>query len=146
MGEYVYSIWIGATPARVWDVYADPRRIPEWQTGKPVIEDVHGGPGEPGATYVSRRGRLVARTSVVAAAAPTRLVTTTQAYLGMQLRVTSRLTDRAGGTDLELKAETRWPRRRRLLGRLVDRVVLSPREAEKELNSLRTIVERKAPG
>lgn len=145
MGEHVYSIWIGATPTQVWDVYADPRRIPDWQTGKPVIDEVHGDPGEPGATYTSRRGRLVARTSVVAATAPAHLETETDAYLGMQLRVTSRLTARAGGTDVQLTAATQWPRGRKLVGNLVDRVVLSPREAEKELNSLRTIVERCAP-
>jgi uncharacterized protein YndB with AHSA1/START domain len=146
MGDYVYSVWIDASPAQVWDVYVDPRRIPEWQTGKPVIEEVLGEPGEPGATYVSRRGPLVARTRVLTAAAPAHLESETDAYLGMRFRVTSRLTERNGGTQLELTAETQWPRGRRLLGKLVDRVVLSKREADKEFRNLRELVERDAAG
>lgn len=144
MGEYVYSVWIRATPAQVWRTYVDPHRIPEWQTGKPLIEDVRGVPGEDGSTYVSRRGPLAARTTVVTSAAPTRLVTRTHAYLGMQFELTSRLSDQAGGTHLELTAKTRWPPRRRMVGKVVDRVILSPREAEKELTNLKSIIEREA--
>lgn len=144
MGEFVYSVWIKATPAQVWRTYIDPNRIPEWQTGKPVIGDVRGAPGEPGSTYVSRRGPLTARTTVLTSAVPAQLVTRADAYLGMQLQVTSRLTDRAGGTDLELTAQTRWPPGRRLVGKLVERAVLSPREAAKELTNLKTIIEQEA--
>lgn len=144
MGEYVYSIWIRANPAEVWDMYVDPRRIPEWQTGRPVIEDVRGDPGDPGSTHVSRRGPLRARTTVLTSAAPALLVTRTDAYLGLQLTLTSRLTDRAGGTDLELTAEAEWPRKRRLVGRVVDRVILNPRQAHKELQNLKAIIERNA--
>jgi uncharacterized protein YndB with AHSA1/START domain len=144
MGEFVYSVWIKAAPARVWRTYVDPNRIPEWQTGKPVIGDVRGAPGEPGSSYVSRRGPLTARTTVLTSAVPAHLVTRTDAYLGLQLEITSRLTDRAGGTDLELTAEAHWPRGRRLVGRLVERAVLSPREADKELTNLKTMIEREA--
>ena len=144
MGEYVYSVWIRATPAQVWRTYVDPNRIPEWQTGKPLIEDAHGVPGEPGSSYVSRRGPLAARTTVVTSAVPARLVTRTDAYLGMQLELTSRLTDRAGGTHLELTAKTRWPPGRRMVGRVVDRIILNPREADKELTNLKSIIEREA--
>ena len=144
MGEYVYSVRITATPAQVWRTYVDPHRIPEWQTGRPVVEEVRGVAGEPGSTYLSRRGPLTARTTVLTSTAPTRLVTRTDAYLGLQLEVTSRLTDRAGGTDLELGARTYWPPGRRLVGRLVERVILSRREAEKELANLKAIIERSA--
>ncbi len=144
MGTHAFSVWIEADPARVWRTYVDPRRIPEWQTGGPVVEDVRGGPGEPGSAYVSRRGRLAARTTVVTADPPTRLVTRTAAYLGLQLELSSRLTERSGGTDLELTAETHWPPGRRLVGRLVDRAILGPREADKELTNLKTIIERDA--
>lgn len=142
MGDYEYTVWIEALPAKVWSTYVDPHRIPEWQTGRPVIDDVHGTPGEPGSTYTSKRGPLVARTTVVASTAPVRLVTRTEAYLGLEFDITSRLTDRAGGPDLRLTTETRWPPGRRLLGRLVDRVILNPREADKELRNLKTIIER----
>ena len=146
MGEHLFWVRIEAPPARVWHTYADPRRIPEWQTGRPVVEDVHGSPGEPGSTYVSRRGRFAARTTVLAATFPVFLATRTDAYLGLRLELTSRLVDRDGGTDLELTAVTHWPRGRRLVGRMVDRAILSPREAEKELANLRSVVERGAPG
>ncbi len=146
MGELAYAVWINAAPERVWRAYVDPNRIPEWQTGKPVIGDLHGGPGELGSTYVSRRGPLVARTTVTASDNPTRLVTRTDAYLGLELEVTSRLTERAGGTDLELTVETHWRSRRRLVEKVVERAILSPREARKELTNLKTIIEREAGG
>lgn len=145
MGEYVYTVWIKAAPAQVWSTYVDPSRIPEWQTGKPVIEDVHGGPGEPGSTYVSRRGPLAARTTILTSVVPVRLVTRTEAYLGLEFELISRLTRLAGGTELELTAQTRWPPGRRLIGRLADRIILSPREADKELTNLKRIIERNEP-
>ncbi len=40
---------------------------PEWQTGRPVIGDVQGEFGVPGSSYVSRRGWLAARTTVLTA-------------------------------------------------------------------------------
>ena len=146
MGELAYAVWINAAPERVWRAYVDPERIPEWQTGRPVIGDVHGGPGELGSTYVSRRGPLVAQTTVTASDDPTRLVTRTDAYFGLELVVTSRLTERAGGTDLELTVETHWRSRRRLVEKVVERAILSRREARKELMNLKTIIEREASG
>ena len=144
MGEHAYTVWIKAAPGLVWRVYVDASRIPHWQTGKPVIGDVHGGPGELGSTYVSRRGPLVARTTVLASDIPTRLVTRTDAYFGLELEITSRLTERAGGTDLALNVETHWRSRRRLLEKVVERAILSPREARKELTNLKMIIEREA--
>ena len=37
MGVLEYSIMINAAPELVWRAYADPSRMPDWQTGKPVI-------------------------------------------------------------------------------------------------------------
>lgn len=142
MGAFEYSVRIAATPAEVWRTYVDPDRIPKWQTGRPVIEQVQGEPGEPGSTYVSKRGPLRARTEVLTSSPPTRLLTRTHAYLGLQFEVTSQLTERSGGTDLQLTVGTVWPPGRRLLGRLIERAVLSSREAAKELQNLRTIIER----
>ena len=141
MGEVEYSVWIEAAPAQVWRTYVDPTRIPLWQTGKPVIRDVRGAPGEPGSTYVSQRGPLVARTRVLAADVPHSLVTTTDAYLGLSFEVSSRLSERSGGTDLALHVATHWRHRPRLVVALVERVVLSPREAHKELAALKALVE-----
>jgi uncharacterized protein YndB with AHSA1/START domain len=138
------SVWIGATPEQVWRTYVDPARIPEWQTGKPVVLDVEGAPGRPGSTYVSKRGPLSARTTVLAADGPRELVTMTEAYLGLEFEVTSRLTDRSGGTDLRLHVQTRWRRPLAPIAKLVELAVLSPREADRELALLKALVEREA--
>ena len=71
-------------------------------------------------------------------------MTTTDAYLGMQMRVTSRLVGSAGGTDLRFEVATSWPRGRRMLGRLVELAVLNGREQRKELGYLKDLVEREA--
>ena len=97
--------------AGCWRIWADPRRIPDWQTGKPVIEDVRGNPGEAGSSYVARRGKLAASTTVLSADPPRELVTTTDAYLGMQIARRPRRPGRsAGGTDLRFEVTTSWPR------------------------------------
>jgi uncharacterized protein YndB with AHSA1/START domain len=142
MGVLEYSVWIKATPEQVWQAYVDPTRIPGWQTGKPVIDDVPGGPGEPGSTNVSRRGPFSARTTVLGADHPRELVTRTDAYLGLQLDVTSRLSGRSGGTDLQLRVMTPWRRGLGPVGRIVELAILSPGEARKELANLKALVER----
>jgi uncharacterized protein YndB with AHSA1/START domain len=141
MGAVDYSVWIQASPAEVWRVYADPSRIPEWQTGSPVIEDVHGRGDQPGSTYVSRRRPGAALTTVMEVDKPLRLVTRTNAYFGLRFDVTSSLTPHAGGTLLELRAETYWPRGLGLLGKLVEAAILSPREGQKELARLKALIE-----
>jgi hypothetical protein len=42
MGSLEHSVWIRARPEDVWRTYVDPYRLPEWQTGSPVIADIHG--------------------------------------------------------------------------------------------------------
>jgi uncharacterized protein YndB with AHSA1/START domain len=143
MGVLEHSVWINARPEEVWRVYTDPLRIPEWQTGSPVILDVRGEGGTAGSTYVSRRRPGSARTVVVEAEQPRCLVTKTEAYLGLRFDVISRLDAEADGTRLSLRAETRWPRVLVLLGRLVELAILNPREAERELTNLKTLVESK---
>ena len=141
MGVLGYSVWIGARPEEVWPVYTDPLRIPEWQTGSPEILDVHGMGGSPGSTYVSRRRFGSACTTVVEAEQPRRLVTRTEAYLGLRFDVTSLLEAEADGTRLSLRAETRWPRGLGLLGNLVELAILNSREAERELKNFKALVE-----
>ena len=81
---------------------------------------------------------------MLSAVRPRELVTSTDAYLGMQMRVTSQLVERSGGTDLRFEVATTWPRGRRLLGRLVELAVLNGREQRKELGFLKYLVEREA--
>jgi uncharacterized protein YndB with AHSA1/START domain len=148
MGVLEYSIRIDAPPDDVWRIYVDPERLPEWQTGSPVIEDVSGPGDRVGTTYASRRGPGVGRTTVLESDPPRRLVTHTEAYFGLRFDVTSRLDPEAGGTLLTVRAETHWPRGLGLLGRLVELAILSSREAHKELGLLKALVERerRSPG
>jgi uncharacterized protein YndB with AHSA1/START domain len=141
-----HSVWIKAQPEDVWRVYVDPRRIPDWETGSPVIEDVHGTGDEVGSTYVTKRGPAGARTTVIVADRPRHLVTRTDAYLGLRFDADSRLEAEGDGTRLDLRVETQWPRGRRLLGKVVELIVLNPREAVKELGYLKSLVEREAEG
>ena len=144
MGVLDHSVWIHAQPEDVWSVYVDPARIPEWQTGSPVIIDIRGAGDEPGATYVSRRGPVAARTTVLEAETPHRQVTRTEAYLGLRFDVVSQLRPDGDGTRLNLRVETHWPRGLGLFGRIVEFAILNPREASKELANLRALVEREA--
>jgi len=141
MGVLEYSVLISARPEHVWPGYTDPLRIPEWQTGSPVILDVHGTGDTPGSTYVSRRRPGSARTRVLEAEQPRRLVTRTEVSLGLRFDVISWLEAEADDTRQSLRAETRWPRGLGLLGRLVERAILNPREAERELTNLKALVE-----
>lgn len=144
MGVLEYSVWIEAAPEAVWRVYVDPARIPEWQTGRPVIAEAQGELGAAGSSYVSRRGPLAARTTVLTSDPPHELVTSTDAYLGLQFEVASRLAERAGGTDLRLRATTRGRRGFSAVAWIVERAVLSPAEAQRELANLKALVEREA--
>ena len=146
MGVLEYSVWIGAAPELVWRAYVDPTRIPEWQTGRPVIGDVQGEFGVPGSSYVSRRGRLAARTTVLTADGSRELVTRTDAYFGLRFVVASRLSERAGGTDMQLRVMTQWRRGFTSVGKIVERAILSPAEAQKELDNFKALVEREASG
>ena len=146
MGVLEYAVWINAAPERVWGTYVDPTRIPDWQTGKPVIGDIQGAPGEPGSSYVSRRGPLAARTTVLAAEVPRELVTRTDTHFGLSFEVASRLSGRvSGGTDLQVRAATQWRRRWGPVATIVERAILSPREARKELATLKALLEREEP-
>lgn len=146
MGILEHSVWIGARPEDVWRIYADPSRLPDWQTGSPVIADIQGAGDYPGSTYSSRRGPGTARTTVLSADPPHRLVTRTAAYFGLKFDVDSRLQPEGNGTLLRIKAETHWPRGLGLVGRLVERAVLSGSEARKELANLKALIERGTAG
>ena len=139
-----HSVWVQAQPEEVWRIYVDPARIPEWQTGSPVIQEIRGAGGEAGSTYVSKRGPGTARTTVLEEDRPRRLVTRTEAYFGLRFDVVSHLSAKAGGTKLDLQVETHWPPGLRLLGKLVEQAILSRREGRKELANLKALVEREA--
>ena len=140
MGVIEHSVWIHAQPDEVWRVYIDPLRIPDWQTGSPVIDSVRGSADAPGSTYTSRRGRLTARTVVLAVDRPRRHATRTRAVLGLRFTLVSTLEPVDGGTRLDIRVETDWPRGLGLPGRVVERAMLSGNEARKELARLKALV------
>jgi uncharacterized protein YndB with AHSA1/START domain len=145
MGSLTVSVWIKATPEQVWRIYVDPSRIPDWQTGKPVVSRVDGLPGVVGATYLSRRGRLSATTLVVSAESPGELVTRTDTSFGLQLDVSSRLVEHAGGTELRIDAEARWRPMLRPVAKVAELAILNPRQARLELANLKSLVEQAHP-
>lgn len=143
MGTAEYSILIRAAPDTVWSIYADPSRIPQWQTGSPSIEAIRGGPGEPGASYVSKRGPVSALTTVIESSPPRRLLTRTDAYLGLRFDVESRLVPSGDATQLILRAETWWPRALRPISKVLELAILNSTEATQELRNLKTLIEQK---
>lgn len=141
MASYRFSTWIDAAPELVWDVFTDLDRIPEWQTGHPVVTDASGHGDVRGTTYSVRRGPATSRTEVLEAARPTRYRSRTDAYLGLWFDVTATLTPDKSGTRLEIQGDTHWPPGMGLPGRLVEAGVLSGHEAHRELERLKLLVE-----
>ena len=140
MRDLRYSVWIDAAPDAVWSAWTDLDLIPLWQTGRPRVAEVTGDGGV-GTSYSVHRGPTKARTTIIVTDPPSRYVSRTQALLGLRFELDARLTAEQGGTRLALEARTRWPRGLRWFGRGVEAIVLSPREAERELANLKAIVE-----
>ena len=91
-----------------------------------------------------KRGPGAARTNVLEAERPRRLMTRPDAYLGLQFDVVSELAAEGDGTRLKLWAETHWPRGLGMVGKLVEFAILNDREVNKELANLKALVERQA--
>ena len=144
MGTIQHSIWIRAAPSIVWDVYTDLDRIPAWQTGDPRVVEVTGRGDEVGTTYIVRRGAGAARTTVTEAVRPEPHRSRTKAYFGLSFELTAKLLPERSGTKILLEAQTHWPKGLGLLGRVVEFAVLNAREANRELERLRVLVESEA--
>lgn len=142
MGTVQYSIWIGAPPGLVWDAYTNLDRIPDWQTGNPRILEVSGPGDVVGTAYTVRRGPGAARTTVTQAVRPVLHASRTEAYLGLSFDLTASLLPEKGGTRLQLRADTHWPKGLGLVGRLVEFAFLNGREANRELERLKVLLER----
>jgi hypothetical protein len=67
-----------------------------------------------------------------------------RAILGLTFDLLADLTAEDGGTRLALEARTSWPRGLRLVGRAIESVLLSEREAMKELANLKALIEGEA--
>lgn len=135
-------MWIDASPIAVWNVFTNLDRIPVWQTGAPRVADATGPGDSVGTHYKVRRGPTSSRTTVTVAELPSRYASCTSALLGLQIDLAADLIPQGAGTQLSLEARTQWPRGLRLLGRVVEFVLLKPRDANRELGNLKAIVER----
>jgi uncharacterized protein YndB with AHSA1/START domain len=141
LATHRYSIWIDAAPELVWEIFTDLDRIPEWQTGGPVVVEASGRGDVAGTTYAVRRGPGIARAMVLEAVRPFEYRSRTSAQLGLVFETIAHLVPEANGTRLELEAQTHWPLGMRLLGRLVEAVVLSGHEGHREMKQLKLLVE-----
>jgi hypothetical protein len=124
-------------------MFTDLNRIPEWQTGAPVVVDASGRGDVAGTTYAVRRGPGVAHATVREAVRPYEYRSRTTAPLGLVFETIAHLVPEDQGTRLELEAQTHWPLAMRLLGRLVEAVVLSGHEGHREMKQLKVLVERR---
>jgi uncharacterized protein YndB with AHSA1/START domain len=75
MAEYRFSILIRATPERVFDVFTDLDRMPEWVGGVTRVTDRTGPVDRPGTRYTVRFGRLRSPTEVLDVERPRRIRT-----------------------------------------------------------------------
>jgi uncharacterized protein YndB with AHSA1/START domain len=143
IGTHEYTVWIDASPEKVFDIYADVNRLPEWEVGIREVKDVTGPGDRVGTTYAVRYGPFSSRSEVVEAKRPRRLVTRTSGVFGLRGLGTSNLTPEGRGTRLDILYETVWPYR--WLG-VLEKAMFNPGTLERELDNLKALVEREARG
>lgn len=144
MGTVQHSIWIDAPPALVWDVYTNRNRIAEWQTGDPRVVDATGQGHEVGASYSVRRGPGTSHTTVTEAVRPSLHASRTNAYFGLSFDLITNLVPENRGTRLQLRAQAHWPKGLGIIGRVVEFAFLNGREAHRELERLKVLIEKEA--
>ena len=75
MGRYEFSTFIAASPDRVFDLWTDLDRMPEWVGGVTRVSDVSGPITQAGTTYTVWFGRMASRTQVLDVERPRRFRT-----------------------------------------------------------------------
>lgn len=75
MGRYEFRIFIAASPDRVFDLWTDLDRMPEWVGGVTRVSDVTGPITRAGTTYTVWFGRMASRTQVLDVERPHRFRT-----------------------------------------------------------------------
>jgi uncharacterized protein YndB with AHSA1/START domain len=105
MGRHEFSAFIAAPPERVFDLWTDLDRMPEWVGGVTRVSDLSGPVDRAGTTYTVWFGRMASRTQVLDAERPRRFRTR---FGNRILRGTSEATfEPAGaGTQLTQRMET----------------------------------------
>ncbi len=100
---------VEAAPERIFAIYADPARVPEWRPAIREIAQVTGGMDEPGTRFTTRyRGRMPDGHGTVAASDPPRThVITGQGAVRYEARLT--LTREDSGTRLRFDLSVGLP-------------------------------------
>jgi uncharacterized protein YndB with AHSA1/START domain len=153
MGTHRYSISIDAPPEAAYDLFSDPERHAEWESGNPRVTNLSGSTRQPGTTYdltygggsqagSARSGRLTYHARVEAADRPHRFAIFADGPLGLRASTRSEFVPENGGTRATLEMELRWPIP--LLGRLLEFVILPPRVVRQELARFKAIAERES--
>ena len=123
------------------------RTLTAFRRGKLATRGWSRSPGEEmrsATTYIVRRGAGGARTTVTEAVRPELHRSRTKAYFGLSFELTAKLLPERSGTKILLEAQTHWPKGLGLLGQVVEFAVLNAREANRELERLRVLVESEA--
>jgi hypothetical protein len=153
MGTHRYAISINAPPEAAYDLFANPHRHAEWESGNPRVMKMSSSTVQPGTTYdlnyggrsqadSAGSGRLTYHVRVEAADRPHRFATSANGPLGLRATTRSEFVPENGGTRATLEMELRWPIP--VLGRLVEFVILPPRVVRQELSRFKSIAERES--
>jgi len=153
MGKHRYSISIAAPPEAVYDLFSDPDRHAEWESGNPRVTNRSASSLQPGTTYdlrygggsqagSARSGRLTYHARVEAADRPHRFAISANGPLGLRAMTRSEFVPENGGTRATLEMELKWPIP--VLGRLIELVILPPRVVRQELARFKAIAERES--
>jgi uncharacterized protein YndB with AHSA1/START domain len=142
------AIDVAASPERVWEIVMDPNRLGDWVTIHKAIRDVPPLPLRRGATFEQtlhlRGAPLHVGWSVVDLDPPRRAVWSGRGPAHSHAEIVYELTAIDGGTRFEYQNEFRAPGGP--LGAVAGRVLvggLSHREAQRSLQRLKALLERK---
>jgi len=106
VGDHVFSIEISAPPERVFDLWVDVKRMPEWTEGLTRITNLSGPPGEAGTRYSAWFGRSRASVEILAADRP-RHVAWAMRYGPLAAEIDCRFESLAAGTRMTETIRTR---------------------------------------
>jgi uncharacterized protein YndB with AHSA1/START domain len=111
MGHISRTIHVEATPEQVFDLFANPERLPEWQVPATEVKDITGTPGTVGYGWISvttfAGRKMEAPMNVTAVERPRFVEAKTTG--SMTARVRMRLEPAAGGTDVTAESEYEMP-------------------------------------
>jgi len=148
MGHICRTIHVEATPEQVFDLFANPERLPEWQVPATEVKDITGTPGTVGSGWTAATtfaGRKMEEPMRITAGERPRFfeVKSTGSMSGT---VRGRFEPAAGGTDVTIESEYGMPLG--FIGDAANKLFFEKSFAEswdKSLAKLKALVEAEAP-